>query len=404
MKDAFDKLIQDAREEWGNTEVGRVDWAAADRKLFARIARERRIEIDRLAPGNHRVWAFCAIAFTATAVAAIVGGKIQSEQLLDAKQVFAEGRMGSVLSLAAIEGDGEVFVDGRHAAVGSALGLGNVVEPQDAQPTVVLPAKVSFVVERWSRATVAHVQGPVVLALGAGAVEAQVAPIASGEAFAVDVGRSRVAVHGTHLRVARVGDHVVIDLNEGTVSVGDAPRIGSTSGALVTAPAHAEFSADDALGTLRINHDPLAVRPPLTLGASEQSNMSFPTAAANSRSEARDPRVGSANAVAQPHADSRPPSAALAPPVGDPNAEATLASAVRACLAERPSAENVTVSVRTTLHLALRDDGSVHLARFDPPVAPDVNGCAAQAIYRTRFTRGGDVAIDVDFRAPSSTR
>ena len=313
--------------------------------------------------------------------------------------------MSSPLALTAIEGDGEVLVDGRHAAVGSALGLGNVVETQDAQPTVALAAKVSFVVERWSRATVAHIQGPVVLALGAGAVEAQVAPVASGEAFAVDVGRSRVAVHGTHLRVARMGDHVVIDLNEGTVSVGDAPRIGSTSGALVTAPAHAEFSADDALGTLRINHDPLAVRSPLTLGASEQSSVSFSTAAAaNSRSEARDLRAGSANTVAQPHADSRPPSAAVPPAVGDPNAEATLAGAVRACLAERPSAENVTVSVRTTLHLVLRDDGSVRSARFDPPVAPDVNGCAAQAIYRTRFTRGGDVAIDVDFRAPASTR
>ena len=405
MRDAFDKMIRDAREEWGKTELGRVDWDAADRKLFARIARERRAEIERLAPGNRRAWALGAIALTAIAMAAIVGGKVQDDRSLDARQLPAEERTENLLALTAIEGNGEVLIDGRHAVVGSSLGLGSVVEPRDAQPTVVAPDKLTFVVERWSRASVAHLQGPVVLALDTGAVEAQVVPVARGEAFAVDVGRSRVAVHGTHLRVSRVGDHVVIDLNEGTVSLGEAPRMGSTSGTLVTAPAHAEFSADDVLGTLTVSHDPSVVRPPVSLGAPEQSTeSSAATGPASGRSETREPRAGSASTVAQPRADLRLPTAALPLSPRDPNAETTLGAAVRACLAERPSAENVTVSVSTTLHLTLRDDGSVRLARFDPPVAPDVNGCAVQAIYKTRFARSGDVAIGVDFRAPSSTR
>jgi hypothetical protein len=89
-------------------------------------------------------------------------------------------------------------------------------------------------------------------------------------------------------------------------------------------------------------------------------------------------------------------------PSGDPNAETTLATAVRACLAERPSAANITVSVTTTLHLGLRDDGSVRTARFEPPVAPDVNACAVQSIYKTRFTHGGAASIPIDFREPSS--
>jgi hypothetical protein len=71
-------------------------------------------------------------------------------------------------------------------------------------------------------------------------------------------------------------------------------------------------------------------------------------------------------------------------------------------MAERPSAENVTVSVSTTLHLTLHEDGSVQSARFDPPVAPDVNACAAQSIYKTRFAHGGAATIAVDFMAPSS--
>ena len=61
-------------------------------------------------------------------------------------------------------------------------------------------------------------------ALDDGAFEAQVTPVPSGEAFAVDVATPtsivRIAVHGTHLRVARAGTRVTVDLTEGVVSIG----------------------------------------------------------------------------------------------------------------------------------------------------------------------------------------
>jgi hypothetical protein len=66
-------------------------------------------------------------------------------------------------------------------------------------------------------------------------------------------------------------------------------------------------------------------------------------------------------------------------------------------MAGRPRADNVTVVVSTTLHLDVGDDGTVHAARFEPPVAPDVNECAAQPIYREHFAHGGAVTIPVDF-------
>src|SRR5258708_4662206 len=83
---------------------------------------------------------------------------------------------------------------------------------------------------------------------------------ATGEAFAVDVVNpdgtsSRIAVHGTHLRVARDGDHVVVDLSEGVVSIGAPARVGSTYGELVTAPAHAELTAGVS-ASLRVDHTP----------------------------------------------------------------------------------------------------------------------------------------------------
>jgi len=75
---------------------------------------------------------------------------------------------------------------------------------------------------------------------------------------------------------------------------------------------------------------------------------------------------------------------------------------VRSCMAARWSPDNVTVVVTTTLHLDLDADGNVRAARFEPPVATDVNTCAAPVIYRTRFTHDGSADVPVDFKVPSS--
>jgi hypothetical protein len=60
------------------------------------------------------------------------------------------------------------------------------------------------------------------------------------------------------------------------------------------------------------------------------------------------------------------------------------------------------VVVSTTVHLGVGPDGAVTSARFDPPVAPDVNACASGAIYKARFSHAGNVAIPVDLKLPSS--
>jgi hypothetical protein len=249
---------------------------------------------------------------------------------------------------------------------------------------------------------VTHAQGALVLALTEGAVEAQVVPVPNGEAFAVDVGLSRVAVHGTHLRVERFGEHVIVDLSEGVVSLGPAPRVGSTLGSLVTAPAHAEFGVSDAEGSLTLTHDPSAVRPPLstTLSASAPARPPAQAVAAAPQPKPEAVEARPAGAVAprvEPHSSPAPRVAPV-----DPNPEGTIASAVRACLAERPRADNVTVEVSTVVRLDVDADGTVLHARFDPPVTPDVNACASGPIYRTRFARGGSVAVPVELRVPSS--
>jgi len=67
-------------------------------------------------------------------------------------------------------------------------------------------------------------------------------------------------------------------------------------------------------------------------------------------------------------------------------------------MAERLHAEDLTVVVSTTLYLRVHEDGMVRSAHFDPPVAPDVNTCAAQSIYKTRFPRAGELTIPISVK------
>jgi hypothetical protein len=409
MTDPLDKLTREARTHLGAKEAREVDWSRVEAGLFARIDAERREERSRLVPA--RRWWSTLMVPAAAAVAllafAVHGGKAPAPS---ATRDAAEGG-GRIL---AIEGQGQAFIDGRPASKGALVNLGDVLETRGVDVTIERPGKLTLRVEGGTRATVTHTDGSLVLALAEGAVEAQVVPVPSGEAFAVDVAGSRVAVHGTHLRVARAaGDRVAVDLNEGVIAVGNAPRIGSVMGALVTAPAHAEFAAADVGGTLKVTHDRTGVRPPVALGPTPP--LHGPAFAASGAAEAEPaathaPLSALAAQAAVPvhpavsalagqasHAEQHVAAAAPAPAAPQESAEQAVTSAVRGCMAERPSAENVTVVVSTTLHLDLNDDGTVRAARFEPPVAPDVNACAAAAIYRARFTHGGAAALPVDF-------
>jgi len=405
MSDAIDRLVRESRPELGTAQARDVDWAKVDRGLFDRIAAEQRAERAELKAGPGRVWALATAGLAvAAAVTLFVGKARELRTLVPVQTADWQEVAGSVVG---IEGDGQLLVDGKPGVVGAELRLGDVLETHGAQATIERPGKLTLVLEEGGRATVTHVQGALVLALERGAVEAQVVPVASGEAFAVDVGPSRVAVHGTHLRVGRAGEHVVVDLNEGVVSLGAAPRIGSTLGSLVTAPAHAEFEANDADGTLVVSHDPSTVRAAATLGPSAQAKVSRPApTAAPARVEPVDAKqpgqLGGVTARADVRAPVAPPGQHAPAVEPEPDPEGAIAAAVRSCIESRPRADNVTVMVSTTVRIEVSPDGSVQSARFDPPVAPDVNGCASGAIYRTHFQHGGSVAVPVDVKVPSS--
>ncbi|MDP9002748.1 MAG: hypothetical protein M3O46_21885, partial [Myxococcota bacterium] len=266
MTKGLHRLLVDAGHHWGKEEVQRVDWAAVDRGLFGAIEADERAKREALTPRRNRAWTVGIMGFVGALTLAVIIGKTREQHALDLEPRGAADEAGSIV---AIDGEGEVLMDGRPTAVGATVRLGDVIEARGAQVTLGRPGKLTLVFERGSSATVTHVQGALVVALAYGAVEAQVVPVASGEALAVDVGPSRVAIHGTHLRVARMGQLVVTDLNEGVVSLGAAPRVGSTLGAVVAAPAHVEFMAANAQGTLRVTHDPAEVRAPIAVSATQ---------------------------------------------------------------------------------------------------------------------------------------
>ena len=403
MSDAMNRIVNEARRDGGPNDGLPVDWGRVDEQLFARIAELQRAERRSLVPARGGAWKAAVAGLALAAGVGVVMGKMRDHRALETNGLVAPDGAGSIV---AIEGDGQVLVGAKPAVVGEPLQLGDVIETPGAQATVSRSGRVVVLIERGSSAAVTRVQGTLVLALARGAVEAQVVPVSNGEAFAVDVGPSRVAVHGTHFRVAREGDRVIVDLSEGVVSVGDAPRVGSTLGGLVTAPAHAEFMVSDPQKSLRMTHDSSAIRGPVVLfGQSNQSKLgtsSLVAAHAQTAAERADsaevspPSGVGARAERHPTASAPGPSPAMPP--ADPNAQDTVANAVRACMAERLHAEDVTVVVSTTLFLRVHDDGMVRSAHFDPPVAPDVNTCAAQSIYKTRFAHPGDLTIPISVK------
>jgi ferric-dicitrate binding protein FerR (iron transport regulator) len=403
MTHPLDNLIAEAREGLGVREAEKVDWQSVDEGLFARIAAERHAERARFAPGRERAWAITgAAALAAAGVVAIVAARSGHEPVPVASPAPADEALASIVR---VEGEGLALVGSAVAGRGSPIQLNDTIEAAGGDVLVERAGKLRFLLEKGSMARVTHGQGgrgPLVLALERGAVEADVVPVATGEAFAVDVGPSRVAVHGTHLRVSRDEEHGRIDLSEGVVAVGDAPRAGPVLGAIVTAPAHVEFLASDARGTLRVAHDAASLRAPVDLGAvatvvpTASAEGAASDRAASSRGEAAARSTGPTAIARAPEshpASSFSPSSA---PATSP--EQTLANAVWACMAGRPRAENVTVLVSTTLHLDVGDDGTVKSARFEPPVVPDVNECASRWIYKMHFAHPGPLAIGIDFR------
>jgi ferric-dicitrate binding protein FerR (iron transport regulator) len=369
-------LTRQAQSSWHADAAERVDWATVDTQLFARLEKERasREAAARFAGPTSRWAVISALAVAAAAAFVVTGGADQSTPFATPSSSALPFRPGVFL-----RAEGDVLAGGAPLAAGAGVPR-DVLEARNGRAFFVREEKVAWALESGAKAQVTRAAGALIVALEQGAVEAEVRPVAAGEAFAVDVAGVRVAVRGTQLRVARFGDRAVVDLNSGTIVIGPTPRMGQTIGTVIAAPAHVEFTLRD-LSTMRVEHDIGAVRTPLVLPWQEETPV------------ATTPTTQAADLMAlvamQPH----PPPAASAPPPRE--ARAVVTEAVRRCYAEQAresaptmaqahGAADVVITVSSDVELTLDGKGAVKLAQFDPPLPPAVQACASKALYASR--------------------
>jgi hypothetical protein len=426
---ALDALVREAK---GNLEPRVTDekWSAVEANILARMASEERSSLAREVNGASSRVRFLQIGAAVLAAAAAIALVVKNEPgtspvLAQGATVATADRSGPGASaLREWVGAGVVRVEGQPASAGHVLRAGDHLEADGARAVLERPRKVMWLLEagdlataeasKPARARVKSAGESLVLDLEDGAIEAQVTPVPSGEAFAVDIASGtslvRVAVHGTHLRVFRSGSRVVVDLTEGVVSIGTPPRTGSTYGTLVTAPSHVEFDAADLEHTLRIEHAPAAVRAPVALVSHEAFAVGNGAAAARADLPPASPE---ATSVPVAPATVPRPAAVQRPPVDPSPVETTarndakpalppreaIAAAVRACAAQRSRPENVRVTVSSSLKLKIAAGGVVETAQFDPPLLPEIQACAANAIYKAKLedAASGAVTIPIDF-------
>ena len=215
--------------------------------------------------------------------------------------------------------------------------------------------------------------------------------------------RSRVAVaRHAPARRARWASTWWSISSEGVVSLGDAPRVGSTLGAAGHGAGprrvHGGRRRGDARADARSRRRASAAAAPRSA-----SSLQAPNRRAGHRRAPRAPKAEQAGRESRPAAASAP-TACVERAAGRSAAAASRAPRGRHRLG-RPrlpgrAAAGRQRDGRGEHHRAprARDDGSGHAPRASiRPVAPDVNACAAQAIYRARFGHGGTVAIPIDF-------
>ena len=390
-------LVEELRAE----EPPELPWDAIERRLMAEIARRERVENTRAARG--RAGLSQAFAFAAAAACLVLGGFAagSGEHYGPPREATRDVSVASV-ALAPSEpgarGERDLL----------ALMPGDVIQAGDAPVTFShadtlawrLAPESSLVVRSLGHDGVGHT-----VALERGSIRAEVTPRDPSEglieAFAVEVGNTRVAVHGTAFTVTRDGDRVIVDVEHGSVAVGPITRgspVGQafmTTGHLLIGPRRASFSLD---GGRSARFLPREEASPAKLSAA--TPVAAPTHDDPARSPSPPQEAREARAPAPIHAP--PPQGA--PSLPEPTAKPSLpepalltVASVRAQLAQcfAKTYEVGSFSVSSTFRLVLKPDGSVQSARFDPPVKPEFQVCASGAIAG-RFAEGPG-PLDIPF-------
>jgi hypothetical protein len=295
---------------------------------------------------------------------------------------------------------------GQPGGRGAALEVGEVAETSGREAKYDKPGVVSLALAPNSRIEVVANDlerergGGITVHLARGSLHAEVTPRPFGEVFAVEVERTRIAVHGTSFTVTREGDKVVVEVSHGSVAVGPVGHRGTTHGWLVVGPDRAAFTLDGA-------REAAWLPPPdeTALAAVEPANPPPLVVIGDGRASrvkrsATVPARGDAVASSS-HGDNSVVSASKAsswgeggniegrtPSEQEADEAASIVRKLGACHEKQASAVSFRSSVESALTLTILPTGAIREGVFTPPLSPTLMSCADKAIGAARFPRG----------------
>jgi len=296
------------------------------------------------------------------------------------------------------------------------LRAGDVVEATDGSVAYEAPGVVRWTLAAGGRLSVTQAvdASSHVLALERGSIRAEVTPAASRmqrlasdvvERLVIEVDGTRVAVRGTVFTVTRTTAGMVVNVERGTVAVGQIGPSGLTEGRLLVAPARRSFGLD---GSSARTASAMGANQTLLAPSFEEGSL-FLQEGAEPVELQDDGRIGGATRAApraagahDPRSAAAEPSAGSGAPVGDEPRTLTAAS-IRSGLSQcfdrtyRASSSKVGFSVSSTFHVTIDDRGAVTAARFVPPVRAELARCAG-AVIAGKFASGpAQVAVPLQY-------
>lgn len=352
---ALDRLILEMREQT----PPELDWERAEARLLSEAQRAR----VSAAPPSAKRWRLPAIALlSAAAVATIV--------------VARHPTPGFPIPAPVARLSGEPLN-------GEKLALGAHVTAGERPLVVEHPGRARWTLEPHATAVIAEAGEFLTLRLESGALSAQVVPSPRAETFAVEVGGTRVAVHGTAFRVERAADRVLVSVSEGTVAV-EPQGTRAAPAFLLRRDSRGNFALDGRTGTVEGNAS--AVLNDREAKSHREVASGLHPLPARQAAHSNDHAL-----VAAPPtpavAASKPP-LPLQPSISE--IETGVSSALELmtrCFRDKTGTSGIHVSASTGLTLSVSADGAVRSVTFAPPLAPSVEDCAVNELRGLTFPR-----------------
>jgi hypothetical protein len=373
--EAMRRVVRELRSE----EAPELDWERIEGELFEKLEREKAVPIVAARPRSRL---FAGIA----AAAAIAAGSFGVYRLASAPEPPLAAPAPRPVPAPELRPS---VVDGNRLAAGAGVRT-------DQDEVRVEHAGGTWTLEPQGSAVLVRTADPLVIRLDSGAILAHVVPAKTVESFVIEVGKMRVAVHGTVFRVERRGAEALVEVSEGAVAVG-ATTDEAARGWLLRAPARGKFTLDGKSGTvedLRGARVPLRTRP-----GSRILPEIAPTLAPEASVSSPEPPPPSVSAELVPAAPAELPSKPSIVELED--GISRLIDAVNGCFAQHThTGGDMRITAKSSVTLLIAPDGRITSQRFAPPLAPTVQRCSSLKLAELRFApskEGITVTRNIEF-------